>query len=200
MEIIWHKFHIRLQQYPSWSLHLLSWVLAGWFSVLSTRHSPSCCWFGQLIPVDVVARLLCCGHHCWPAWTCCWPPCRWAWKQEGLSQPSVDPRVRLWSTTKPTEILFQPPELFKYKQVTPWSCPKLWPSNGIQLCLLVVWQMWQILSLAQGGLLAAHQAGVRCEGDGKRTHAACKNNCSSVQLVQAQDDLHVAKQWFFRQW
>lgn len=72
-----------------------------------------------------------------------------------------------------------------------------------QLCLLVAWQMWQILSLAQAGCpcpLAAHRAGERCEGDGRTSHAAYKNNCSSVQLVQAQGWPTHGKAMILRQW
>lgn len=106
------------------SLQLLSWALAVWFSVLSTWHSPSYCWFGWLM-----ASGGCCQA------TALWPPlwatmnsllvplcCTWAWKQERISRPRRDPRVRQSAQSGLT--LFQPPELLKHKQVSALLLPK----------------------------------------------------------------------------
>lgn len=116
------------------SLQLLSWVLEGWFSVLSTWHSPSYGWFGWLIasggccqatglwqPLLATMNLLLAS----PCFT-------WAWKQKLLSWPRGDPRVRLRSTSKPA-VAWHYSSHQSYLNTNRWllcSCPKLWPTSG----------------------------------------------------------------------
>lgn len=175
------------------SLQLPSWVLAGWFLVLSMWHSPAIADLGGWWPMEVIARLLHGGH--W--WPCCWH-LYVAHEHENKNDWASPGQIPESSCKAPPSLQWPDMIPFVFINTNRWllcSCPELWPTNGTAVPAGSLADVAEPLPgtgpLSTCEPLAAHQAGVRCEGDGKTSHAAYKNNYSSVHLVQAWGDLHM---------
>lgn len=151
-----HISHQRYPMCPACSCSAECWQVDSQFSTHGILQVIAD--LGSWWPVEVVARVLGCGHLCLPQLFVVPLCCTWAWKEGRLSESRVDPRVWLQNTTKPTVA-------WHYSsQVTALLLPKAVTHQWYNCACWCLGRCGRSTPGTGGLSVCEHQAGARCEG------------------------------------